>query len=153
MNNQQMNVIAYRPCFEKGAPVIFHDAADVRMEFGADVVSQPRLPVFRGENQMHENLSEGLRHWITPFQGLTTVGGLSQGVALGYHVAPLRGKAAKAGSLNEFLRRQDKAPNSRTARRCGAAIASVSRFSSAHHACPAPGASGAGAGYTRSVTA
>ena len=65
-----MNVILDRARFEQGAFLTLHDATDVSVEFVANVVGQQRLPVFRREDQMHENLGERLRHEMAPFQGL-----------------------------------------------------------------------------------
>jgi len=88
MGNQQMDVVGDRSGSKQGAFLIFDNSANVRVKFIPDIIVQTRLPVLRREDQMHEDLSERLRHELRPLQGLGTFGNLSQGVALGFRMMP-----------------------------------------------------------------
>lgn len=68
--DQQVNMVGNRASLEQCPFLVSNNTADVCVEFVADVISQQRLPVLRRKDQMCENLGEGLRHKITPFQGL-----------------------------------------------------------------------------------
>ena len=66
------------------------------MKLLAHFIAKKGLPVFRAEDEMDQDSCQRLRHikdhLISPFQGfLICYTFSSQGVALGYDIAPLQG--------------------------------------------------------------
>ena len=51
-------MVGNRASFEQCSFLIFNNPANVGVEFIPDVIGQQRLPVLRGEDQMHEDLGE-----------------------------------------------------------------------------------------------
>jgi hypothetical protein len=105
---QRMNVILNSADRERGAiPFLIYPRV-VREEFVAVRLCDPRLAVLRAEDQMNQVFYEGLRHCVFPrgdvsdnqvccaptgqIQNTAIDISLPQGVALGWFVAPLRGK-------------------------------------------------------------
>ena len=69
-----MNMISDRICRKRRRIVIFQNADDVGVKLGTDFIAQPGSSLFRAEDEMNQNVGQGLRHAITklvpPFQGL-----------------------------------------------------------------------------------
>ena len=62
-------MIRDRTRLEQRSFLILDDPRNVGMKFFAEVIGQPGFPVLGGEDQMHEDLGEGLRHGVVPLQG------------------------------------------------------------------------------------
>ena len=67
-------MISDRTGLEQGAFLVFNNAADVGVQFIPDVVGKKRLTIFRGEDQMYEDLGEGLWQKVTPLSGFGKLG-------------------------------------------------------------------------------
>lgn len=78
MGNQQMDVVGDRTSLEQSTFLLFHNAADVGVEFLADIIGQPWFPVLRGEDQMHEDLGKT----VSPFQFTGQCTGVAQTMPL-----------------------------------------------------------------------
>lgn len=62
VSDQQVDVVGHGTRLQQRALLVLHDAADVGVEFIPNVIRQPRFAPLRGEDQMHQDLSERLRH-------------------------------------------------------------------------------------------
>ena len=58
MDYEQVNVIGDRSGCEQSAFLIFHNAANIGVEFITNVIDQPWLPVLRREDEMHQDFGE-----------------------------------------------------------------------------------------------
>ena len=74
MSDQEVNVVGDRAHLEQRSLLIFNNATQVSVEFITNIVGQCRFPVLRGEDQMHQDLGERLRHEFRPFRAPVLLG-------------------------------------------------------------------------------
>ena len=74
VSDQEVNVVGDRAHLEQRSLLIFNNATQVSVEFMTNIVGQCRFPVLRGEDQMHQDLGERLRHEFRPFRAPVLLG-------------------------------------------------------------------------------
>jgi hypothetical protein len=77
-----VNMVTHRIYFNQLRVIIIQDAVNISMELAALLIAQQRTPVLGAEYEVNDNVSEGLGHRVSPFQGLVDLWGDVPGPAL-----------------------------------------------------------------------